>query len=125
MLSDEERKLRIHLMHNKAQRSFHKKMIRTENNKKRGKIGNKKMRARLEKWLKPLAIDLLRQKVEKEGQPALKQAKEWLATCKKQCERLMKCANNLFDLVGFTKKQQITCVSLFQTCQQENKRKNT
>ena len=34
MLSDEERKLRRRLMHNEAQRWSHKKMIRTEKNKK-------------------------------------------------------------------------------------------
>jgi hypothetical protein len=53
MLSDEERKLRRRLMHNEAQRRSHKKMIRTEKNKKKREDRQKKARARLERWLKP------------------------------------------------------------------------
>ncbi len=48
---------------------------------------------------------LVRQKVEKEENPALKQSKDELAACKRQFESLMKCANNIFDDFDFTKKQ--------------------
>ncbi len=42
MLSEDERKLKRHLMHNEAQRRSHKKMIMIEKNKKRGKKGRRK-----------------------------------------------------------------------------------
>ena len=59
----------------------------------------KKARERLDRFLLPLAKELLRQEFQREQQPALKQTKEELAKCKRQIESLMKCANNLFDEV--------------------------
>ena len=84
-----------------------KKLMGTEKNKKKREERQKKQLVRLKKFLSLKAMHLLRQKVEKEEQPALKQTKEQLAKCKRQLESLMKCANNLFDELEFTKKQAI------------------
>jgi len=62
---------------------------------------------RLKKFLSLKAVRLLRQQVEREENPALKEAKEESAACKRQLESLMKCANNIFDELEFTKKQAI------------------
>ena len=84
-----------------------KKLMGTEKNKKKREERQKKQLVRFEKFLSLKAMHLLRQKVEKEEQPALKQTKEQLAKCKRQLESLMKCANNLFDELEFTNKQAI------------------
>ena len=77
----------------------------TDKNKKKRDERQRKARERLERFLVPQAKELLRQQVEKEGYPELKQTKDQSAKCKRQIESLMKCANNLFDEVKFTMKQ--------------------
>ena len=63
------------------------------------------MRARLAKLLRPQAMELIRQQVEQEEQAAVKQANQQLATLKRQCESLLKCADKLLDLLDITIKQ--------------------
>jgi hypothetical protein len=104
MLFDEERKERRRLMHREIQRRSNKKLM-TDKNKMKRHERQRKARERLDRFLLPLAKELIRQEFEREQQPALKQTKEELAKCKRQIESLMKCANNLFDEVKFTKKQ--------------------
>ena len=65
------------------------------------------MRDRLAKLLDPQQTELLRQQVVDEGNPELKNAKDQLAKCQRQCESLMNCANNLFDLLNETKENEI------------------
>ena len=60
MLSEEERKLKRRLQHNEAQRRSHKKLMGTEKNEKKREERQKKAQERLERWLKPQAMDLLR-----------------------------------------------------------------
>ncbi len=79
MLFEEEKQLRKLLMHNEAPCMSYKKMIRTEKNKKKREERQRKAWARLERWLKPQVLNVLRQYVEQKEQPALKLAKgSWL-----------------------------------------------
>ena len=104
MLSDEEKKEERRRRHREAQRRSNKKLM-TEKNPEKRKKRQKKALDSLKKYLSKKAVNLLREKVVEEGHPELIQVKAQLAKCQKQCESLMKCANNLFDLVNETRKQ--------------------
>jgi hypothetical protein len=60
------------LKHNEAQRRSEKKLMGTEKNKKKREERQKKALVRLKKFLSLKAMHLLRQKVEREENPALK-----------------------------------------------------
>ena len=71
------------MRHREEQRRSNKKLMGTEKNKKKREERQKKELVRLKKFLSLKAMRLLRQQVEREENPALKQAKEESATCKR------------------------------------------
>ena len=81
--SAEEQKLIKRLRHREEQLRSNKKLMGTEKNKKKREERQKKELVRLKKFLSLKAMRLLRQQVEREENPALKQAKEESATCKR------------------------------------------